>query len=88
MDGDNLSQGGDPAARQALDEKCWPIFEKLTHELGDRYLNWLVAIEPESGEYFLGQDDLDVLSRARKKYPGGTFFAYRLGKNPAVDYLC
>ncbi len=75
-------------ARKELDAKCWPIFEKLSHELGERYANWLVAIEPESQEYFLGQDDLDVLTRARKKYPDGLFFAYRISQNPAVDYLC
>ena len=46
--------------------KCLPVFEKLFHELGLRYHNWLVVIEPESGDYFLGQADLDVLSRARK----------------------
>jgi hypothetical protein len=75
-------------SKEELDTKCWPVFEKLFHELGARYYNWLVVIEPESGDYFLGQADLDVLSRARKKFPEARFFAYRLNDNPAVDHLC
>ncbi len=76
------------SSREELDKRCYPIFERLMSELLDRYRNWLVVIEPESQEYFLGQDDLEVLARARKKHPSGLFFAYRLSENPAVDYLC
>ncbi len=57
-------------------------------ELKDRYEGWLVAIEPESEEYFLGQDDYEILARARKKHPKAVFFTYRLDENPAVDYIC
>lgn len=71
-----------------LDERCYPIFERLAEELGERYKNWLVVIEPLSEDYFLGQDDYEVLSRARKKHARATFFAYRFSDNPAVDTLC
>jgi hypothetical protein len=70
-----------------LDQACWPIFQRLMKELGERYYNWIVVIEPVSEEYFLGQDDQEVLSRARKKHPLGVFFAYRLNENPAIDSL-
>jgi hypothetical protein len=73
--------------REELDNLCWPIFCKLLEELGERYHNWIVVVEPESGEYFLGLDDCEVLSRARKRYPRAQFFAYRLSENPAVDHL-
>jgi len=72
---------------EELDEACWPIFEKLMIELGDRYQNWLVVIEPTSSDYFLGQDDHEVLARARKRHPHGSFFAYRLNKDPVIDTL-
>lgn len=78
----------DNYSREELDKRCYPIFEQLMSELVDRYRDWLVVIEPESREYFLGQDDLEVLARARKKHPSGVFFAYRLSENPAVDCLC
>ncbi|MBI2809419.1 MAG: hypothetical protein HYX67_01115 [Candidatus Melainabacteria bacterium] len=72
---------------EELDRACWPIFQQLMEELGERYQNWIVVIEPVSKEYFLGQDDQEVLSRARKKHPHGVFFAYRLNENPAIDSL-
>ncbi len=74
--------------REDLDNLCWVVFERLMSELGERYQNWIVVIEPESGEYFLGLDDYEVLNRARKRHPRGQFFAYRLAENPAVDVLC
>lgn len=74
-------------AREELDNLCWPIFEQLQEQLGTRYQNWIVVIEPESGDYFLGLDDYEVLNRARKKHPRAQFFAYRLSENPAVDVL-
>ncbi len=72
---------------EELDQACWPIFQRLMEELGERYPNWIVVIEPTSGKYFLGQDDQEVLSRARKKHPLCVFFAYRLNENPAIDSL-
>lgn len=74
--------------REDLDKLCWPVFERLMSELGERYQNWIVVIEPETGEYFLGLDDYEVLNRARKRHPRAQFFAYRLSENPAVDVLC
>jgi hypothetical protein len=73
---------------EELDKKCWPIFEKLQATLAEEYENWLVAIEPGSGEYFLGQDDYEVLNRARKKHPQSLFFLYRLGQNSVVNSFC
>lgn len=75
-------------SRDELEKKCAPIFERLMSELAERYQNWLVVIEPESEDYFLGQDDYEVLARARKKHPKAVFFTYRLSANSAVDYLC
>jgi hypothetical protein len=72
---------------EELDRRCYPIFEQLLGQLGDRYHNWLVVIEPDSEEYFLGQDDYEVLARARKKHPRAVFFTYRMNENPVVDYL-
>lgn len=75
-------------ASDELDRLCYPIFEKLFAELGERYHDWIVVIEPETGDYFIGLDDYEVLNRARKKHPRSQFFAYRLSENPAVDTLC
>lgn len=86
MTGDN-SLGTKDYSSEELDQLCWPIFQRLMEELGERYANWIVVIEPETGEYFLGLDDYEVLNRARKRHPRSQFFAYRLSEDPAVDSL-
>jgi hypothetical protein len=76
---------GHQLSKEDLDKACWPVFQRLMVELGERYANWIVFIEPESGSYFLGQDDYEVLDRARKRYPSGQFFGYRLSDDPVID---
>jgi hypothetical protein len=73
--------------KEELDRICYPIYQKLMVELGPRYKDWIVMIEPRTKEYFLGQDDHEILSRACKKYPKGKFFGYRLSEKPTVDEL-
>jgi hypothetical protein len=73
--------------KEELDRICYPVFHQLMTELGARYKDWIVMIEPQTKEYFLGQDDHEILSRACKKYPKGKFFGYRLSESPAVDEL-
>lgn len=75
-------------SREELDRLCFPIFQRLYEQFSERYQDWIIAIEPDTGDYFIGLDDYEVLNRARKKYPRAQFFAYRLSENPAVDSLC
>ena len=74
-------------SKDDLDQACWPVFQRLVSELGERYANWIVFIEPQSGSYFLGQDDDEILARARKRYPAAQFFGYRLNDDTYVDRL-
>jgi hypothetical protein len=39
----------------------------------------LVAIEPETGDWFFGENVLQALKKARKRYPTGTFYFVRVG---------
>lgn len=39
----------------------------------------LVAIEPDSGDYFFGKTTLEALKEAREKYPEGFFYLVRVG---------
>jgi len=73
--------------KEELDRICYPVFQRLMVDLGVRYKDWIVMIEPKSKEYFLGQDVHEILTRACKKYPKGKFFGYRLSADPSVDEL-
>ena len=39
----------------------------------------IVAIEPDTGEWFLGKDIIEAFKNARLKYPQGIFYFVRVG---------
>ncbi|MDH6060189.1 hypothetical protein NWP17_07020 [Chrysosporum bergii ANA360D] len=59
----------DRARRKAFSDRCWVIFERLKPEILDKYYGWYIAIEPDSGDYFIDQDKEVVSKMAREKYP-------------------
>ncbi|MBI3195355.1 MAG: hypothetical protein HYZ34_12960 [Ignavibacteriae bacterium] len=46
----------------------------------------LAAIEPESGEWFLGKDVIEAFRKGREKFPHGTFYFVRIGF-PSAHFL-
>ena len=42
-----------------------------------------VAIEPDSGDYFIGTDPLEAFEKAKKKHPTKEFFYKRVGSKTA-----
>lgn len=57
------------ARRQAFHDRCWVIFESLKSEIFDKYYGWYIAIEPNSGDYFIDQDQEVASKMAREKHP-------------------
>ena len=45
-----------------------------------------IAIEPDSGDYFVGSTDSEVVAAARKAHPGRLPLVLRIGR-PATFYL-
>ena len=52
-------------------------------DLESRYRDRFVAIEPESGEYFLGDTFDEAVKSARKKYPTRLSHTIRIGHGAA-----
>ena len=67
-------------ARQLPGEK---IYKRLKAQLGKRYKGQVVAIDPRTGKYLIGRDELTVALLGKKKYPGAHFSVFRIG-HPAV----
>lgn len=55
------------------------IYKRLTSKLGRRRKGDIVAIDPKSGRYLLGKDELAVALKARKEFPGTHFSVFRIG---------
>jgi len=52
---------------------------QLQTDLETRHMNRFVAIEPESGEYFLGDTFDEAVKSARTKYPSRLSHTIRVG---------
>ncbi len=54
-------------------------YESLKETFGPTAKGKIVAIEAESGDYFIGETVLDAASKARTVYPNKTFHFFRVG---------
>jgi hypothetical protein len=57
--------------------------ERLQSELESKHMDRFVAIEPESGEYFLGDSFDEAVKSARTKYPSRLSHTIRVGHRAA-----
>jgi hypothetical protein len=71
----------------AFDRKAEAIYRtKLKPKLEGKYKGRIVAIDVESGDYFVGRTVLEAIEKGREKHPGKLFYAVRIGY-PAVHSL-
>lgn len=59
------------------------LFQKVQPRLLLRHRGDIVAVDPDSGRYFIGEDELEVARRAVAALPGKIFGFFRVGY-PAV----
>jgi hypothetical protein len=55
------------------------IYAEIKEKLEPTLNNKFVAIEVESGDYFIGNDAIDAGDKARERYPSSVFFLVRIG---------
>jgi hypothetical protein len=68
------------AEREAFYQRCKPIFDRLKPELMKTHYNWYMAVEPDSGEYFIDKDDMLVANIAHEKYPKVKLHVFRINE--------
>lgn len=64
-------------------EKGEAIYKKIKDKLEPENVGKIVAINVDTGEYFLGKDTVEADHKARDKYPDAVFHLVRVGY-PAV----
>ena len=60
--------------------------DRLRELLEPEHMHEFVAIEPVSGDYFLGQTLSDAIGASRAKYPDRLAHAMRVGHKAAVHF--
>lgn len=66
------------AEREAFYQRCKPIFDRLKPELIKTHYNWYMAVEPDSGEYFIDKDDMVATKMCHEKHPNAIPFMFRI----------
>jgi len=56
------------AKRVEIGERCRAVFDRVRPELSDKYYNWFIAIEPESGEYLIDPKLEGLLQKVHTRY--------------------
>jgi hypothetical protein len=69
--------------RKKLSSKGKEIYSRIVAELEPEHKGDIVAIEVDSGNYFLGRTVVEAGKRARKQHPDKVFYFARIGF-PAV----
>ena len=65
---------------RAFDRKAEAIYrKKLKPKLEGKYQGRIVAIDFESGDFFVGKTVLEAIEKGRKKHPRKLFYAVRIG---------
>lgn len=77
-----MSQNNQDVARQA--KRIYE--ERLRGLLESSHINEFVAIEPVSGDYFLGRTLSQAISASRSKYPDRLAHALRVGHDAAIHF--
>ena len=56
------------------------LYQKLRAQLEKDHAGKILAIDPESGEYVIGFDELDAARKAQKRFPGKLLDYFRIGE--------
>lgn len=68
-----------PVNIHEVSERGEHIYEKLREKLEAKYMGEVVAIEVESGDYFIGKTGVEAVRKAKDKYPNKIFRILRIG---------
>lgn len=65
-------------------DRCRAIYQQLLPQLMADHRGEVIAIEPESGDYFLGENLDSASEKAMVQYPDRLFGFFRVDESPAV----
>jgi len=68
-----------PINKREFARKAKAIYETIRNEMEANYKGKIVAIDPETGDYFIGNSGIEAGQKAREKYPDKIFFLIRVG---------
>jgi hypothetical protein len=56
------------AEKDAFHQRCRAIFERLRPQFIDKHYGWYIAVEPDSGDYFIDADNIWSLDYQEERW--------------------
>ncbi|OKH52799.1 hypothetical protein NIES2101_13120 [Calothrix sp. HK-06] len=68
------------AEQEEFYQRALPVFNRVKPELIKTHYNWFIAVEPDSGEYFVDKDSSVASAQCRDKHPGKIPQVFRINE--------
>lgn len=81
-----MQQAQKPPDIHEISKKGRKIFAEISPDLAQRHFGQFIAIEVDSGDYFIGETGIEATRNAQTKYPGKIFFLGRIGYRAAYTF--
>lgn len=75
------------AEREVFHQRCRAIFERVRPEWIEKHYGWYIAIEPDSGDYFIDEDKEVASLKAREKHPNAVHCMFCLNETGATGRI-
>lgn len=62
------------------------VYQKISKQIEKEHAGDFIAIEVESGKYFLGQTQIEAIEKAKKSFPTKIFYLMKIGFPAAVTF--
>ncbi|MDI6792009.1 MAG: hypothetical protein QME81_03960 [bacterium] len=62
------------------------LFEEISKDLEKEHLGEVIAIDVDTGDYFIGKTGVEATEQGRQKYPNKIFFLGRIGYRTYVSF--
>jgi hypothetical protein len=75
------------AESEAFYQRCRAIFERIRPDLIKKYYGWYIAIEPDSGDYFIDPDKEMASQIAHQKHPNAIHHMFAINETGATGKI-
>jgi hypothetical protein len=65
---------------EVFDRRCQAIFERVRPDFIQEHYGWYIAVEPDSGDYFIDVEKEVASQKARQHHPNAIHFLFCLNE--------
>ncbi|MBE9053222.1 hypothetical protein IQ243_22910 [Nostocales cyanobacterium LEGE 11386] len=73
--------------QKAFHQRCRAMFERVRPDLIQEHYGWYIAVEPDSGDYFIDEDIEVASQKAREKYPNAVHCMFCLNETGSTGRI-